>query len=207
MAHLTEEQQWAVYFKHKELQNVSKTARSCCVSRKCVNSVVLRLSKKTCAKHARRRGPKPVISQQAAATAKQLLAENKAGGAQQVAKALKDQGLVPKQVHKSTIIRHARRAASAAREKLRVCRGAPLKGLTQATMQKRLAFARENHARSWAPVMFTDRKKFYLRYPGTSVRMVQWELVQHGSKQECGVYQPNKPQVVNVFTLESLSLA
>ena len=192
-----------MYFKNKELQNYSKTARVCNVSRKCVRSVVQRLSKKTCATHAPgepvRRGRQPALSQDAAVMALEMLIDKKSNGAQQVASTLKDQGIVSDLVHKSTVIRHARRAAVATGQKLVVRRGPPPKGLTKATMTKRLYFAKSNSSRAWGATMFTDRKKFLLRYPGTAVKMVRWELARDAGQVEEGVYQPNRPQVVNIY--------
>lgn len=203
MGHLTEEQAWTVYLTHKKLGNISKTAQQCNVSRKCVRSVISRLGAKSNGAHApatqARRGRKPALSDEAADAAFKMLTDQKTGGAQSVARALQMQGIVLGQVHKTTLIRHARRAASAAGQKLVVRRGPPPKGLTKATMEKRLDFARANVSRNWKPVMFTDRKKFYFRYPGTSVSLVRWELESRATQVDPGVYQPNKPQAVNIY--------
>ena len=165
--------------------------------------MVQRLSKKTSATHASvepvRRGRRPALSQDAAVMALEMLVDKKSHGAQQVASTLKDQGIVSDLVHKSTLIRHARRTAVATGKKLVVRRGPPPKGLTKATMAKRLHFAKANSSRAWGATMFTDRKKFLLRYPGTAVKMVRWELAHDARQVEEGVYQPNRPQVVNIY--------
>jgi hypothetical protein len=49
-------------------------------------------------------------------------------------------------------------------------------GVTQNTIKKRLAFARENRTRSWRNVMFTDRKRFLLSHPRAKVMPVSWVL-------------------------------
>lgn len=203
MAHLTEEQAWNVFFTFKELDNKSQTAKECGVSRKCVRQVIARLGEKSDASHApapqARRGRPPAMSQEAGDAAFEMLTDKKTGGADSVARALRCQGIVLGRLHKTTVIRHARRAARARGQKLVVRRGAPAKGLTGATKEKRLAFARANAFRSWKSVMFTDRKKFYFRYPGSSVHMVRWEVECPAGQAEPGVYQPNKPQAVNVY--------
>ena len=192
-----------MFFTYKKLQNVSKTAQACYVSRKCVRHVVCRLAAKSNGSHAAapqaRSGRKPALSPDAADQAFKLLTDKKTGAADSVARALQTQGIVLGRVHRTTLIRHARRAASAAGQKLVVRRGAPPKGLSKDTMEKRVVFALGNASTSWKPIMFTDRKKFFFRYPGTSVRMVRWELECSAGQVDQGVYQPNKPQAVNIY--------
>ena len=192
-----------MYFTYKKLKNKSETAETCGVSRKCVRHVICRLAANSNGSHAAapraRLGRKPALSPEAADQAFKLLTDKKTGAADSVARALEMQGIVLGRVHRTTLIRHARRAASAAGQKLVVKRGAPPKGLSKDTMQKRVVFALGNASTSWKSVMFTDRKKFYFRYPGTSVRMVRWELGCSDGQVDGGVYQPNKPQAVNIY--------
>jgi hypothetical protein len=59
-------------------------------------------------------------------------------------------------------------------------------------------FARNNRKRDWSNVMFTDRKKFYFKYPGESVKAVRWEMV--GKERRVGeVWRPNNPDAFNVY--------
>ena len=77
-------------------------------------------------------------------------------------------------------------------------RGKPCKGLTESTKAKRIKFAKENKDRNWSRVIFTDRCKFAFKYPGSVVRPTRWvrkgRLTRSG-----GVYQPNHPEVLNVY--------
>lgn len=94
-----------------------------------------------------------------------------------MAKQLLAEGLVPRLVHKSTVIRAARKAAESEGCKMVVSKRRPPKELTKATKKKRLQFANENSKTSWGHVLFTDRKKFYFRYPGSSVQPCRWQKV------------------------------
>jgi hypothetical protein len=70
--------------------------------------------------------------------------------------------------------------------------------MTTATMQKRLSFAVANHNRDWSRVLFTDRKKFQFRYPGSRVNPCRWVKGKAGDTQR-SVFQPNHAQVLNVY--------
>jgi len=103
---------------------------------------------------------------------------------------------------KATVIRHARQAAAAAGAPLVVLRGKPKKGLTKATKAKRLAFAKlANKKKDWRRVLFSDRKRFEFKYPGSKVRSVRWAMrgPQHVEAAAVEVYQPNHPQSVNLY--------
>ena len=80
-----------------------------------------------------------------------------------------------------------------------VKRGRPPKALTQATKSKRLEFARANRSGMWAVVLFTDRKRFLLSYPGSKVRMIRWVEAGPEAEEQLAVYQPNHPQSVNIY--------
>ena len=130
--------------------------------------------------------------------AAEMLASWQHGGAKQVSIALWNQGRMETAVHKTTLIRAARRESKEAGNSLVVRRGPPPRGLKSATMSKRVEFARNNRRRDWSNVMFTDRKKFHFKYPGKSVKAVRWELV--GTARRTGeVWQPNKPSSFNVY--------
>jgi hypothetical protein len=100
-------------------------------------------------------------------------------------------------VSKATLIRAARKAAMSTGVKLCVRRGKPKKAMTQATKQKRLKFAKQNKTTVWEKVLFTDRKRFYFKYPGPKVKMVRWRLGGNGERDE--VFQPTNPQCLNIY--------
>jgi DDE superfamily endonuclease len=52
-----------------------------------------------------------------------------------------------------------------------------------------------NATRQWDEVMFTDRKKFLLRYPGSCVKHVVW--VEKGQQRKA--FQASRPMAVNVY--------
>lgn len=68
-------------------------------------------------------------------------------------------------MHKSTVIRAAKEAARKEGCELKPDNHPPPKALTKATKNKRLQFAKKNATTTWSHVMFTDRKRFYFRYP------------------------------------------
>jgi DDE superfamily endonuclease len=78
-----------------------------------------------------------------------------------------------------------------------VRRGEPKKAMTQATKQKRLMFAKGNKTTAWEKVLFTGRKRFYFRYPGSKVKMVRWRL--EGKDYTDEVFQPTNPQCLNIY--------
>jgi hypothetical protein len=70
----------------------------------------------------------------------------------------------------------------------------PKQELTAANKQQRVAFARANLKRNWDMVMFTDRKRFYFRYPGTAVSPC-WCI--RGTRREA--FRPSAPSCFNVY--------
>jgi hypothetical protein len=127
-----------------------------------------------------------------------MLTEGRGSNAEQVSRRLKEEGYVSRLLHKSTVIRAARRAAAAQGKKLWVSRGKPPKAMTQATMAKRLAFARAHLNTKWDNVLFTDRKKFLFRYPGSEVQPFMWILGSANSSTRA-VWQPNRPLALNLY--------
>lgn len=75
----------------------------------------------------------------------------------------------------------------------------PPKGLSIKTIAKRLAFALDHVSFPWDLAMFTDRKRFYFRYPGTCVRMIRWLLESSENDNHDDVYQPNNPNCFNIY--------
>lgn len=113
-----------------------------------------------------------------------------------VARHLAAAGITNKVVHKTTVIRAARKAAMEKGKKLQAKHGPPPKGLRHATKAKRLAFAQAYKNMNWGNVMFTDRKRFYLKYPGSKVKPYIWVLEE---EDEQDVFQPTNPLCVNAY--------
>lgn len=142
-----------------------------------------------------RPGRKSTMTAADQATALKLLMDGELGGAAGVARALLDQQTTSRLLHKTTIIRNARKEATRQLFKLRALVGKPKKMLTAAAMAKRLQFAMGQLPDDWRCVMFTDRKRFNFRNPGVKVHRVSW--VRNGQRREaCGV---NHPSGVNVY--------
>ena len=143
-----------------------------------------------------------LISTAAARAAVELLADSdNYGTAQVVAAELHQRGLTPgnKPVHKTTLIRAAVAQATTDGDPLEVASGEPEKELTAATKQKRMEFCQANLSTNWAQIMFTDRKKFAFRYPGTKHRGKQWIKKSKGGKKGKRCFKPNNPQRVNLY--------
>ena len=75
--------------------------------------------------------------------------------------------------------------------------GPPAQGLRHANKENMLSFDKANLQRNWGHVLLTDRKRFYLNYPGSRVKPTRW--VFEGEHEEVGVFQPTNPQCVNVY--------
>lgn len=130
--------------------------------------------------------------------AAKLLAGGQHGGAKQVSMALLNQGHTRTAVHKTTLIRAARRESKKAGTPLVVRRGPPPRGLKPANRSDRMEFASNICRRDWSNVMFTDRKKFHFKYPRQSVKAVRWELV-GVERRVAEAWRPNKPDSFNVY--------
>ena len=142
------------------------------------------------AKSGRPRGLSP---QHAALAIKWLTLGGMTSGA--VARKLHEEGYTPHQLHRTTVIRHAKRVARERGERLRPQTGKPAVMLTLANKQARLRFAQSNRSRDWSRVMFTDRKKFQLRHPGSSVGPVTWTV---GDRRRSAL-RVTRPATVNVY--------
>lgn len=154
-------------------------------------------------------GRKKSMDNTAASRAVDLLLADGSNTCTQVAKQLHEEGLTTRPVHRTTVSRHAKATAAAEGRPIKASRGKPSKQLTVTTKALRLKFCDNNKRRSWAHVMFTDRKKFLFKYPGASVKRVQWlekgktrvaPTVNHPMcvNMYCGitVFGPTKPRLV-----------
>ena len=143
----------------------------------------------------KRSGRRPALDDDGAHASLQLLLSGNHGAASGVARVLHAEGRSAKLLHRSTIIRHAKKVAKSKGKPIRVVRGLPSKDLSNTNKVKRLNFALKNQNRSWANVMVTDRKKFYFYYPGVQVQPMKW--IRKGEKWVAP--KVNHAQVVNLY--------
>lgn len=129
--------------------------------------------------------------------AQQLLLSGEEGGARFVAVKIYSEGLTDGKVSASTVVRAVRRWTADHGDRLICLRGRPRKAMTHAMQKKRMAFAARHRHRRWDTVMFTDRCRFYFRFPGSRVMRCQWTL--KSLKHLEGEFRPNKPMCYNVY--------
>lgn len=196
MPSLTAAQRWQIVGAWKALGSINAVARTCRRSLKAVRHWVRVWQQTGGVEEAPGRGRKPALSGAGASRARQLLLNDSAGGRKGAATKLREEGFTNKQLAPSTVARAAKAAAKAAGEELRVFRGRPAKLLTRATMAKRLAFALQHRNRSWGNVMFTDRKKFLLRHPGTRLAAVTWS---ESGRSARAATTANRPLAFNIY--------
>ena len=147
----------------------------------------------------KRTGRKPCMSPETAAKALDMLLGGKYTGTQQVANELHQQGLTAckKPVHRTSLVRHAKKAATKQGKRIRAVRSKPVKQLTPDTMAKRLAFCKANKRTNWRRVCFSDRVKFTMDYIGEVVHRVAW--VEEG--QQRTAHKVNKGSVYNLYSV------
>jgi hypothetical protein len=187
---------------YESCKNSSEVARRFNVNRKTVDLWVDRFNKTKSVEAKSGQGRKKSMDGAATAKALELLLSNNVAGGVGVAKELQKQGftsgLMP--LHRTTVIRHAKRLAKALGKPIRAVRGRPKKLLSLDTMAKRLAFCKTNSRQPlrtwWHTTMFTDRSKIYWRYPEQKVNRTAW--VREG--ETYSVPSPNNPKSVNIYT-------
>jgi transposase-like protein/transposase len=194
---LSEEKKYEILAAYKQHKNAVKVARICGVHPKTVRMWVKRHAEVRSMAARKSTGRKKALTPEAAALAVDMLLDKNFGTTSAVAEELHKQGKTTgtKPAHRTTVAKAARAAAAAAGKPIQVYRGRHVKQLTTATMQKGLQFCQANTSRNWSHVMFSDRKKFSFRYPGTQVKHVQW----NGKGGRPQAYCPNHPMVVNVY--------
>lgn len=191
------ERRWGIVtFMKSSGSNVDFTAKQAPCSKKLVRRWWQRYCNTGSVDDAERSGRPALLSAACSKRALEKLLYAGSSGAADVAQQLAAAGITDKSVHKTTIIRAARRAANAKGKKLLAKKGPPAKGLTQATRDKRIAFAKACRKMDWHSVMFIDRKRFYLKYPGSKVKPVRWVLEGEATDE---VFQPTNPVCVNVY--------
>jgi hypothetical protein len=194
---LSQEERWRIVLAWKRHKSINKVSRLLGYTRVCVRRWVDRYNCTGCVYASPNRGRKPALSPTAGDAAYELMLGGRHLVAKDTAVELHCMGLVDYVVDKRTIITHLMHAAVRKGARVHFRRGRPRIGLTQATKSKRLAFAEANKARHWDIVLFSDRKKFVFKWPGSCVAQSgTWEVV--GGEIE-GVHQPTHPQVLNVY--------
>lgn len=195
---LNDDARWLIVHTMQQHNNVTLTARIVGCSKSAVRTWWGRYQANGNVSNAVREGSRRLFSEEVEDAALELLTVDGGMSADQASTTLLQRGLISKKVTKGTLISGARRAAKRTDKKLWVQRGKPLKAMTKATKEKRLAFALKHLNTDFSTWLFTDRKKFHFRYPGSKVRCQKWIL--GDKKQEATtVYQPNHAMVVNLY--------
>jgi len=195
MTRLSAKKRYEIVLTYEQLQDISKTARHLSYSHSLVKRWVSRFQATGGVADLPRIGRTHALSPSASKAALDLLLGNQHGGAVGVAKKLLDFGITEGVVHKTTVIRAARRIAQQRGLKIKAFTGTPKKMLSAATKLKRLAFCEKHKNSSWKHVMFTDRKKFAFSNPGVKVHPVTWGVT--GGERRAPA--PNHAAVVNVY--------
>jgi len=196
---LTIRERWRIVELQESKWSQKRIARECKCSLQAVRRWIRRHKETGTVDDRPKTGRTPVLTHEQAEGALKHLISGQFAGAAHVATHLRHAKITPMTLHKSTIIRHAKKAARSDGDKLKVRRGRPPKGLTGTTISKRLAFALKCVGFPWDLVMFTDRKRFYFRYPGSRVRMIRWLLDSSEKDSSEGVFQPNNPNCFNIY--------
>ena len=196
---LTEQQKWRIVEMFNKGMKKKAIATECTCIERAVSRWVKRFQATADVTSKPKPGRRPVLTPEMASKALDLLKEGQHSGARSVAVHMKAQGDLPRVVSKSTIIKHAKLEAGRRDDELVVRQGLPRKGLTQATKEKRLLFAQMHQNTDWDQVMFSDRKRFNFRFPGTAVRYTRWFLKSQQKAEEAGIYQPNHPSCLNIY--------
>jgi hypothetical protein len=195
MAHTTLWQRHRVVDAWQNLHNIAAAARATGISEKAARRWVKRFQDTQNVLTKPKTGRPPCLSHEAATRAHALLLGKPGSTAAGVAQQLHSEGYTAAVPAKSTVIKHAREVGEEIGVQLVVYRGRPARQLTASTKAKRLAFATVNIHRPWHLVMFSDRKKFMFRYPGTSYKVTAW------GRKGCNREAPclSRPQCVNLY--------
>lgn len=133
------------------------------------------------------RGRKPALSRPEARTAYKMLKRR-----------THDAAYVAAEMHvsKSTVIKHAREYAVSVGDELVCDRGKPVEQLSDDCMCARVAFSQAHMQRDWSNVMFTDRKRFNFRYPGSKVKASMWRSKKD---KKPTAKRSSSPQCLNIY--------
>lgn len=200
MPRLADELKWRIIFEWKRSNNYSKVARACGVSREAARRWIQRFETTGCVQQPiRSKGRNPALSTDAANIALNMFKNGNITSAEHVARMLHEQGHTSTKAHRTTVTRHAKKAAKAEGTNLWLIRGKPQRVIGDRTKQKRLSFATANRSRAWCAVMFSDRQKFLLQYPGSRISMQRWSVGKTKAAAAIKVMQPNHPKTVNIY--------
>jgi len=199
MAHLTIDKRIEVVLTFERTQSISSTSKQCKVSRAAVRHWVSRFKTNGTVNTKSRTGQNTVVSEDAAVEALQLFRTNENVKPEDVARVLYDKQLCNTIVHKTTIIRRVKLAAENVGLKVWASKGLPCKALTPQTKAKRLNFAQTNKNRNWDNVIFTDRVKLKLEFPGSRVQRSVWLVGPRNGATRPAVFKPNHPMCLNVY--------
>lgn len=142
-----------------------------------------------------RSGRPPTYTLAHAKYARTLLLKPGFGGLAHAARALQGVGKATAVMSKSTLLRLLKEGEKRGWKRIVPDISKPSAALTEAQKATRVQFAKDNLARSWDNVMFTDRKRFYFRYPGCCVNSTQWRVV--GTK--LVAHRVSRPYCANVY--------
>lgn len=142
------------------------------------------------------RGRKPLLSDEAAEHALDVLVGNDHKGPDDVAKSLVRTRQASVVVHRCTLQRAAQKAAKWRGKKLVAFRGKPKgKHLGAPTVTKRLDYCNERVNKSYCNVLFTDRCKFAFESPGCVVKPVVYGF----EGEQRAITKANHPKVFNGY--------
>lgn len=189
---------WLLVFTMQQSHNVAQTAEHIGCTRGTVLRWWRRYESTGTVTEGRPTVSKKVLSREGEKAALSMLSSGQCRTAKQVSQCLKAEGVIERVLHKSTVIRAVQRAAAATGQKLWVQRGKPPKAMTKATKEKRLQFAKKHLNSNFSTWLFSDRKKFLFRYPGSEVYPVRW-ILGAAQSSSMAVNQPNRPQALNLY--------
>ena len=127
--------------------------------------------------------------------ARALLLKPGFGGLANAARELQRQGLTLTLTSKATLSRRLKESVKSGEKPIYPKMSRPKSLLPPHCKLTRFHWASREVSRDWSNVMFTDRKRFYLWYPGSQVQPVQW--VEEGQVYELPV--SSNPLCVNVY--------
>ena len=197
MTVLSEADRWQLVIAYEKCKNITKVAADFNVNPKTARRWINRRQDTGSVQIKKGAGRKPALDNAAAGVARDLLLSGEFENATEVAEELHRVGLTPgdKPVHRTTLLRTAKARARADQQPIEPYTGKPVKQLSEQNKQNRLSFCITNRGRFWGNVMFTDRKKFLFKHPGTRVSQVRW--VVKGTKPQATTV--NKPLAVNLY--------
>ena len=179
---------------YEQLKTYKATARKLDVNLKTVKHWVRRFKETGQVGAKRKKGRPRSMSDTATAAALQLLTTADMS-LSDLSRKLHEEGHTSHRVHRVTVGRWVKKLAQSQGKRLRALTGKPRPALSEANKQARVSFARAHLRTDWATVMFTDRKKFLLRSPGSSVRPVTWTT---GDRRRTAS-SVSRPVVVNLY--------